>query len=243
MGTIASSAMAALSSFSFSPLVWWTLLGAVPLGGWLVGGIPWGVLWVRWLKGIDLRAVGSGNTGATNAARAVGGGKKGLALFLLVYLLDLAKALAVLLPLGWLPSPPGGMEWAPGALFFLGGLSVILGHCYSPWLHFQGGKGVATTCGVLLALDWRILLLGLAVFFALLLLSRMVSLGSMGMGLSLPLFRLLLPGRGGSMGGEFFLLLVLGLLILYRHRSNLGRIIRGEERKISFPWTRKEAAG
>ncbi|HHI68088.1 MAG TPA: glycerol-3-phosphate 1-O-acyltransferase [Planctomycetes bacterium] len=234
--------MAFALTLSLSPPAWWALLGLVPLGGWLIGGIPWGVLWVRWLKGIDLRSVGSGNTGATNAARAMGGGKKGLALFLLVYLLDLGKALAVLLPLESLPSPPPGLEWAPEALFFLGGLSVILGHCYSPWLHFQGGKGVATTCGVLLVLDWRILLLGLALFFLVLLLSRMVSLGSMAMGLSLPALGLLLPGRG-ALGGEFFLLLVLGLLILYRHRSNLGRILRGEERKVSFPWSGKKGTG
>ncbi len=232
--------MALALNLSFPPPLWWALLGVVPLAGWLIGGIPWGVLWVRWLKGIDLRSVGSGNTGATNAARAMGGGKKGLALFLLVYLLDLGKALAVLLPLEWLPPPPSGLEWVPGTLFFLGGLSVILGHCYSPWLRFQGGKGVATTCGVLLVLDWRILLLGLALFFLVFLFSRMVSLGSMAMGVSLPIQGLLLPGRGGALGGEFFLLLVLGILILYRHRSNLGRILKGEERKVSFPWSGKK---
>ncbi len=228
---------------SLSPASWWALLGVVPLAGWLVGGIPWGVLWVRWLKGIDLRTVGSGNTGATNAARAVGGGRKGLALFLLVYLLDLGKALVVLLPLDLLPAPPPDLGWVPEALFFLGGLSVILGHCYSPWLHFQGGKGVATTCGVLLVLDWRILLLGLLLFFLVLLLSRMVSLGSMVMGVSLPLWDLILPGKGERGGGSFLLLVVLGVLILYRHRSNLGRILQGRERKVSFPWSSRRREG
>ncbi len=228
-------------SSSLSPALCWVLLFTVPLLGWAVGGIPWGVLWVRWLKGIDLRTVGSGNTGATNAARAMGGGKKGLALFLWVYLLDLSKALAVLVPLKLLPGPPPGMDWVPGALFFLGGVSVIAGHCYSPWLRFQGGKGVATTCGVLLVLDWRILLLGLVLFFLVLLLSRMVSLGSITMGLSLPFLWLLLPEGGGRNWGEFLFLAVLGLFILYRHRSNLGRILQGKERKVSFPWTKKEA--
>ena len=214
----------------------WFLLPASALLAWAIGGIPWGVLLVRWTKGVDLRRVGSGNTGATNAARAMESRAGGLALFALVYLLDLTKAPAAFAPLFLVPPPAGMTPLLEGTFSALLGLAVILGHCFSPWLGLRGGKGVATTCGVLLMLDWLLLPLGLAVFFLVFLAFRMVSLGSICLGLSLPLFWLLIepaPLAGAALP-PFLFLLLLALLILLRHRSNLVRIAAGRERKVGL---------
>lgn len=224
----------------------WTMLFLWPLAAYALGGIPWGFLLVRWIEGIDLRSVGSGNIGATNAARALGGGRRGLALFLVVYLLDLGKALAVLLPLTLLPEPAPDLAWIMPILFVTSGAAAILGHCFSPWLCFKGGKGVATACGVLLALDWRLLLLGLACFFLVLLAIRIVSVGSMAMGLALPVFWLALPGPslgpGGQTAGLLFLL-ALACLILWSHRKNLGRLLAGTEPRVRLGRRRETAGG
>lgn len=192
----------------------------------LVGGIPFGYLAGRLVKGVDLRRVGSGNLGATNAIRQLGWGW-GIA----VFGLDLFK--------GWLAvglaQRLGGEvpSWLPLAA----GLAAILGHSFTPYLGFRGGKGVATSAGVFLRLAPVATGLTLLVFAVVVLASRIVSLSSLTAATAMPLFLLWRqPGDRPLFG---FALLI-ALLIWIRHRANLRRLLRGEEPRFGGP--RKGAA-
>jgi glycerol-3-phosphate acyltransferase PlsY len=188
------------------------------LCAFLLGGIPFAWLLVRWLRGIDLRTVGSGNVGATNASRMFQRRTARLGAFLLVYLLDAGKGFAPV----WSGSALLGAEVVSlhGVLL---GASAVLGHVFTPYLRFRGGKGVATACGVLLALDWQALLVALLVFFAVRWLTGEVFWGSIALGLALAgaaialhpaaAFRERLPVTA--------LALALGAFLVWTHRSNL----------------------
>jgi len=147
------------------------------LAAYLLGGIPFSLLLVRLLKRVDLRTIGSGNVGATNASRAFGGRAK-LAVFLLIYALDTAKGFV---PAFFGPRLIGGP--ASAAIWF--GACAILGHCASPYLHFRGGKGVATTTGVMAAVDPMALVIALAVFGLVFAITKRVFLGSLALGVTL----------------------------------------------------------
>jgi glycerol-3-phosphate acyltransferase PlsY len=182
------------------------------------GSIPFGLLLMRWSRGIDLRQVGSGNIGATNALRA-GGTKLGVA----TLLLDAAKAVAGLSVASWLLRGwPHG--WIEAALV----VAPVAGHCYSPWLRWHGGKGVATAAGVLSYVDPRLLIAGLFAFLALVLPTRLASLGSIGACVAVALAAPLVDGWSGLTAG----ILIAEALILLRHRENLVRLWRGTERRI-----------
>ncbi len=196
---------------------------------YLLGSIPFGLVVVRLLKGIDLRTVGSGNIGATNAGRAAGRGA-GLA----VFALDCAKGG---LAAGWLApwcaallgesARPQFLD--PFALAAACGGAAVVGHCFPVYLGFQGGKGVATGCGALLALDARIFLIGGAVWLVSMVATRLVSLASILMGLAFPVAAWFLggPARDAHLVGT----VLLASLILVRHRSNIMRIAKGTEPK------------
>jgi acyl phosphate:glycerol-3-phosphate acyltransferase len=176
----------------------------VLLAAYLVGGIPFGVLLAR-RRGVDLRARGSGNIGATNAARSLG-----LATGLAVLALDAAKgALAVVIAMRVTPDP---------AVVALIGFAAIAGHCFSPFLGFRGGKGVATTLGVFTALAPPLALVGLGVFLVVAGRTRVVALGS-------------LAGVGAAVVAAFaaypehrVLALVTFALLVYTHRANLASL-------------------
>jgi len=182
------------------------------LGGYLLGSIPFGVLLTRAAGAGDLRAIGSGNIGATNVLRT---GRKGLAL--LTLLLDGAKgAVAVLIAASIDPSlaPP-----AAGAAF--------LGHLYPVWLRFHGGKGVATMLGIALALHWPSGLVFAAVWLGTMGLTRFSSVGGMAAAVATPV--------SAAWSDQFDLaLLFLGcaLLVLWKHRGNLERLLAGTEPRI-----------
>ena len=193
------------------------LLVLPPLA-FLLGSIPFGYLIYRLRTGGDIRHIGSGNIGATNVLRA-----SGTKLGILTLLLDAAKGwLGVWLALRWAPSQPGLLA----AVLLL----VILGHLYSPWLRFRGGKGVATALGAFLALAPGPLLGALAVFALVLALWRYVSLASIAACIALPLL-LWLPGQTLALGLK---LAALGAaaLIIARHRPNLARLRLGTEHKL-----------
>lgn len=180
-----------------------------------LGAIPFGLLLTRAAGLGDVRNIGSGNIGATNVLRT---GKKGLAAATL--LLDAAKgAGAVLIAHAIWPELPQ----AEG----IAAIGAFLGHLYPVWLGFKGGKGVATLIGIVLALHWQSGLVMMAVWLLSFLTTRYSSVGGMMAGLAAPVSALLF-GRI-----DLAVLLVgFALLVLWKHRANIGRLVRGEEPKV-----------
>ena len=193
------------------------LLAAI--AAFLIGSIPFSYILARLVGGVDIRRVGSGNVGATNVARALGIGTGLAALGL-----DAAKGIAAVLLVRALPgiADPG----SPGPA--LAGLAAILGHNFTPFLRFRGGKGVATGAGVFGVLAPWALLAAVAVFLVVVLLGRMVSLGSVLAAAALPLLVHLLGGERGTVLAAG----AVALLVIVRHRANLLRIARGTENRL-----------
>ena len=183
--------------------------------GYLLGSIPSGWLAGRWLKGIDLRELGSGSTGATNVLRQVGKGPA-----LVVFLIDVGKGAAAVL----LARAFGQSDW----IQVLAGLTALAGHIWPVWLNFKGGKAVATGFGMFLGLAWPVGLASFGVFLLTLWLFRIVSLSSVLAAVSLPLLMI----RFSGIGSYILVALVAMGLVLWRHRSNLSRILEGSEPKV-----------
>ncbi len=192
---------------------------------WVLGGIPFGLVLVRLFCGIDIRTIGSGNVGATNASRAFPGRAR-LPVFLLIYVLDFGK--------GFVPATffPAWFGLGPGLLApVLVGAAAVLGHCVSPFLGLRGGKGVATTTGVFAAVDPIALLCGLAAFGAVFGATRRVFWGSLALALALPIA--VVAREPSAAFGERLPVTVLALAVaaflFWTHRSNL-RKFRAERR-------------
>jgi acyl phosphate:glycerol-3-phosphate acyltransferase len=191
--------------------IWSGPLGALLLG-YLLGSIPFGILVTRFAGAGDLRAIGSGNIGATNVLRT---GRKGLAAATL--LLDAGKGAAAVLLVGAL---------APD-LAIVAAIGAFLGHLYPVWLRFRGGKGVATLLGLGLALSWPAGLIGIATWLAGMAVTRISSVGGMAAAIALPV--------ATALAGSFdltLLFIALGLLVLWKHRGNIARLIAGTEPRI-----------
>jgi glycerol-3-phosphate acyltransferase PlsY len=192
----------------------------VCVAAWLLGGIPWGLVLVRLLRGVDIRTIGSGNIGATNASRAFAGAAR-RAVFLAIYALDFLKGF---LPAWLAPLATGDGHWAP----VLAGAAAILGHVFSPYLAFRGGKGVATTTGVVAALEPIALLAALLVFAVVLRLSRQVYVASLGLGLALAVATVL-RSPSTAFGARLpvtLLAAAVALFLFWTHRDNLRGISR-----------------
>jgi glycerol-3-phosphate acyltransferase PlsY len=204
---------------------------AVVVAAYALGSISFALLFVRWKKGVDLRTVGSGNLGATNASRVLGRGY-GIAIYALDFLKGFAPAALVAGPLGD-PAPFGA---SGPALAPLAGLAAFLGHCYPAWHGFRGGKGVATASGLVLALSPVAGLAALATFGVLVLLFRMISVGSTAAAAILPFAHLAAAGRAAALAGRGAyvtgLFALVALWVIVRHRSNLARVVAGTEAKV-----------
>ena len=191
---------------------------------YLLGSIPTGYLVGR-AKGVDIRTVGSKNMGATNVFRTVG-----KMLGILVLLADALKgwlAVAWLAPLIW---HAFSHEAIPGWLRVIAGIGAILGHNYTCWLQFKGGKGIATSAGVFIALTPWALLIALGVWIVLFAVTRYVSVASMAAAAVLPMaawFTTHDPGLTLVAG-------VLGALAIYKHKKNIERLLAGTENRIEF---------
>jgi glycerol-3-phosphate acyltransferase PlsY len=193
---------------------------ALLVGGYIVGGIPWALLIGKWVKGVDLRTVGSGNLGATNVARNVGG-----AWAVAVFFLDFAKGA---LPVAVATLAP---EANHDLLMMAGAVGAVLGHVYSPYIKFRGGKGIAVTAGAAAVANPLCLIVGTVIFFAVGLTTRRVSLGSLTIGLAYPpLVWFLYPDRPINLAFSF----AVCALVFWSHRSNIGRLLRGQEPKVSW---------
>jgi glycerol-3-phosphate acyltransferase PlsY len=205
------SSRAAEGSHLDTEVVWMPALAALLLG-YLLGSIPFGVLLTRMGGAGDLRQIGSGNIGATNVLRT---GRKGLAAATL--LLDLVKGWAAVTIAAVLL--PGNEQVAAAGAF--------IGHCHPVWLRFRGGKGVATFMGLVLALHWPLALVYAVVWLGLLALLRISSMAGMMAATSAPVAAAVL-GRFDLVP----LLLALALLVLWKHRENVARLIEGTEPRI-----------
>ena len=181
--------------------------------GYLLGSIPFGLILTRLAGAGDLRAIGSGNIGATNVLRT---GHKGLAAATLA--LDALKATAAVLIAAWLFGPVSILAAAAGALF---------GHLYPVWLKFRGGKGVATYLGALIGVAWPAALAFAAAWLAVAALTRYSSMAALAATVVSPLVVLALGMHDGAV--VFALLTV---LVWFRHSANIARLFRGSEAKI-----------
>lgn len=204
---------------------------ATVIPAYLLGSLPWG-LWIGRARGMDVRQHGSGNLGATNVYRLLGPG-----LGILVLVLDAAKGAAAV---WWgrqgigAPSFPGGAEWSA----LVAGVVAILGHMLTVFAGFKGGRGVATTIGVFLALAPWAMLLGLGAFVVAFAITRRVSIGSLALAAVYPI-GILFTVSGPSRTRLFVLGLVISALIVYRHLPNLRRLARGEEKPLDLRGSRE----
>lgn len=183
---------------------------------YVFGGIPFGLIVARAVRGVDIRRLGSGNIGATNVLRVIGW-KAGV----LVLILDAIKGfLPVMLVMYLFP----GNYW--GAI--LAALAAVLGHSFSIFLRFTGGRSVAVGLGVMLALSWKAGLSGFVLAIALMAIFRYVSLGSIVGAASLPVFGWLYGDPGEYIGFSAFA----AALIIIRHVPNIKRLLAGTESKL-----------
>lgn len=202
------------------------VIAGVLVVSYLLGGIPWSLIVGRCFYGLDLREHGSGNLGATNVFRALGARAAVSTL-----LLDALKGSIAVVIAGFVVSSSAygvaAHEWTRVAAM----LAAVAGHSYSPYIRLRGGKGVATSAGALLVLTPAAFAIELAVFLSVVVATRMVSLGSVIVAVLYPgLVLWLYPGNTPLL----VTVCVLAGLVVWRHRSNLVRIARGEERKISI---------
>lgn len=194
------------------------------LGAYLLGSIPTGFLMAK-AKGIDIRSVGSGNIGATNAMRVLG---KPAGIFVL--LMDALKGYAactwlVTLVFKCFTVAPEQVE----TLRIIAGIGAVLGHNYTCWLKFKGGKGIATTAGVYLALAPWALLIALVVFILAILATRYVSVGSIAAAIALPVTVWVMTPHNLFLG---IVTTALGALAIYKHKGNIQRLMAGTENRL-----------
>lgn len=217
----------------------------VALGAYLLGSIPFGYLAAK-ARGIDIRSVGSGNIGATNAMRVLG---KPTGIFVL--LMDALKGYAACaflpsLVFNWLAphyldpglyvpfqrEPADFQTW----FYVVAGICAVLGHNYTCWLRFKGGKGIATSAGVYIALAPWPLLIALVVFILAVAITRYISVGSISAAVALSVAVWAMPPHNLLLG---IVTTALGALAIYKHKSNIQRLMAGTENRFG---KKKEAA-
>ncbi|MDQ3907429.1 MAG: glycerol-3-phosphate 1-O-acyltransferase PlsY [Acidobacteriota bacterium] len=201
---------------------------ALIIAAYLLGSIPFGYLIVRAKSGGDVRETGSGGTGATNVTR-----RAGKVAGVLTLALDALKGASAVVLARRLLAPDFGIDWWVAAC----ALAVVAGHVFPVWLKFRGGKGVATGLGAFVCLAPLAVACACAVFVVVVWATRYVSLGSVVAAALLPLFVWLLYARGGP-GSEFEPVVTCALagaaLIVFMHRANVGRLLRGNENKLKL---------
>ncbi len=193
----------------------WSVIIACAVAAYLCGSIPFGLILARLGGHGDIRAIGSGNIGATNVLRT---GSKKLALATLIC--DVLKGFFPVL-IAW----RFGAEAATAAA-----VGAILGHIFPVWLGFKGGKGVATASGALLAYCWPIAVAAVATWIVMALIFRYSSLAAVTAAIVAPLYAWVMRPEGVSPLAVLFI----ALIVIWRHRSNLSRLIQGEEDKITL---------
>jgi acyl phosphate:glycerol-3-phosphate acyltransferase len=199
-------------------------LAIVVVGSYLLGSIPFGYLAGR-VASVDIRKTGSRNIGATNVVRVLGK-RYGYPVFALDFLKGFgAVKMSVLIAEGARP------EFTSPEIFgVIAAVSSVLGHCFSPWLKFKGGKGVATSAGALFGLMPLVALIGTAIWILIFWLTRYVSLASVATAVALPPMIFILGWQNPMYGKPLFWFSVaVAAVVIWRHRSNLSRLLRGTE--------------
>ena len=195
--------------------------------GYLIGSINFSVILSKKMAGFDLREKGSKNAGTTNMLRTVG--KKGAAI---VLLLDILKGVAAIL-LAKLISYYSDANQAIACQ--IAGFTVVLGHTFPIFFGFKGGKGVATSIGILLVLNWQIGLICLVYGVLMIVLTRMVSLGSITAAILFPVLTVFIRAHYIAEGFNYIIFgVIMAAFVLFNHRSNIKRLNAGTENRISF---------
>ena len=209
----------------------------VAIIAYLIGSVNFSVLISKKMAGFDVREKGSGNAGTTNMLRSVG--KKAAAITLVCDILKGVVSIVIAIIVGNVAK-----NLDRELLLQIAGIAVVLGHTFPIFFGFKGGKGVATSLGVLLMSNWQIGLICLVFAIVLMALTRMVSLGSCAAAVLFPVLTLFINQHytvltDGKSGRVYFVYsVILAIIVLYNHRSNIKRILSGTENKLSFKGTK-----
>ena len=198
---------------------------------YLIGSINFSVILSKKMAGFDVREKGSGNAGTTNMLRAVG--KKAAAITLVCDILKGVVAILVAMFIGNVVE-----EANKPLLVQIAGIAVILGHTFPIFFKFKGGKGVATSLGVLIMSNWQIGLICLVFALILIVLTQMVSVGSIAAAILYPVLTLFIPENYIVQGNYLIYSVILAVLVVFNHRENVKRLLNGTENKISFKGTK-----
>ena len=201
----------------------------VAIVAYLLGSISFSVIISKKMAGFDVREKGSGNAGATNMLRSVG--KKAAILTLLG---DAAKGVVAVLFAVLVGAIAKNSD--KSLLVQIAGILVVVGHTFPIFFGFKGGKGVATSLGVVLTTNWKIGLICLVFALVLMALTRMVSMGSVGAAILFPILVLFIHTNFTVSEGSSYLIysIILAVIVVFNHRSNIQRILSGTENKLSF---------
>ena len=209
----------------------------VAIIAYLIGSVNFSVLISKKMAGFDVREKGSGNAGTTNMLRSVG--KKAAVITLVCDILKGVVSIVIAIIVGNIAK-----NLDRELLLQIAGITVVLGHTFPIFFGFKGGKGVATSLGVLLMSNWQIGLICLVFAVVLMALTRMVSLGSCAAAILFPVLTLFINQHytvltDGKSGRVYFIYsVILAIIVLYNHRSNIKRILNGTENKLSFKNTK-----
>lgn len=201
----------------------------VAIIAYLIGSINFSVIFSKKMAGFDVREKGSGNAGTTNMLRSVG--KKAAAITLICDILKGVVAILIAMFIAWAFKVENA-----SLLVQIAGIAVVLGHTFPIFFGFKGGKGVATSLGILIMSNWQIGLICLVFGVVLIALTRMVSLGSCAAAVLFPVLTLFINEHYIVSQGSSYLIysIILAVIVLFNHRSNIKRILSGKENKISF---------
>lgn len=201
----------------------------VAIIAYLIGSINFSVIFSKKMAGFDVREKGSGNAGTTNMLRSVG--KKAAAITLICDILKGVVAILIAMFIAWAFKVENA-----SLLVQIAGIAVVLGHTFPIFFGFKGGKGVATALGILIMSNWQIGLICLVFGVVLIALTRMVSLGSCAAAVLFPVLTLFINEHYIVSQGSSYLIysIILAVIVLFNHRSNIQRILSGKENKISF---------
>lgn len=200
----------------------------VTIIAYLLGSISFAVIFGKKIKGIDVREKGSGNAGSTNVLRTAG--KKAAALTLLCDVLKGVVAIFIAFIAGKI------FKNTDSALLVqLAAMAVAIGHTFPIFFEFKGGKGVATSLGIILMINWQIGLICLAFWLVIVILTKMVSLGSIGAAVLFPILTIFIRENYIISNGYYFVFaILLAILVIFNHKENIKRLLEGKENKFSF---------